>query len=143
MKPIQKYSHCFVCGDKNEIGLKIDFFDEDGKAKTEFTPTHNFEGYKDILHGGIICTILDEVMIKSIIAQDILTVTLEMDIRFKKMTRIGEKLLFEGWIKEDKGKIIITNGTATKTDGTVVAVAKGKYFKVKDDMKHLLGDSLK
>ena len=130
-----------MCGDKNKIGLKIDFCYEDGKAKTEFTPGDDLEGYKGILHGGIICTVLDEVMIKSIVARDIVTVTSEMSVRFRKMAKTGERLLFVGWIEDDRGKMIFASATAAKTDGTVVAVAKGKYFKVKDAMKHLLGES--
>ena len=71
MKVIQRYSHCFVCGDKNDIGLKLDFYEKDGKARAEFTPEKKFEGYKDILHGGILSSLLDEVMIKSILANHV------------------------------------------------------------------------
>jgi len=43
---IKKYSHCFVCGDKNEVGLKVQFYYEDGKAKAEYTAPKEFQGYK-------------------------------------------------------------------------------------------------
>ena len=142
MKLIQRYSRCFVCGDKNEIGLKVDFFDEEGKAKAEYIPTDNFEGYKDILHGGIISALLDEVMIKAIIAKGLITVTSEMNVKFKKPVKTGEKLFFEGEIKKDKGKIVLTKGKALKEDGSLVAFAEGKYFRVEGEMKELLDRSL-
>lgn len=141
-KLIQRYSHCFVCGDKNEIGLKIDFFYDQGKARAEFTPSSDFEGYKDVLHGGIISALLDEVMIKSILAQGILTVTSRMEVKFKKPAKIGEKLILEGKIKEDKGRLILTEGSAFTPSGSPIAMAKGTYFKVKGQVKELLSRRL-
>ncbi len=138
MKAIPNYPYCFVCGDKNKRGLNIRFYASGGKAKAEYTPTKEFEGYKDILHGGIISTLLDEVMIQAIIVQGTLTFTTQIDIRFKKPARIGERLLLEGQITGDRGKIITTKGKAVKEDGTLVAESTGKFFKAKGDIKRLL-----
>lgn len=141
-KLIQKYSHCFICGDKNETGLKIDFYCEDGKAKAEYTPTKDFEGYKDILHGGIISSLLDEVMIKAILAEDQKIVTAKIEVTFKIPAKIGEKLLLEGKITEDKKRLVLTTGKAFNQDGQIIATAKGTYFKVKGEMKTQLEQSL-
>jgi uncharacterized protein (TIGR00369 family) len=138
MKAIPNYPYCFVCGDKNKRGLNIRFYFYQGKAKAEYTPTKEFEGYKDILHGGIISSLLDEVMIQAIIVQGLLTFTTQIEVKFKKPARIGEKLFLEGEIIEDKGKIIVTKGEISKEDGTTVAVATGKYFKAKGEMKKQL-----
>jgi len=138
MKVIQRYGHCFVCGDKNDIGLKLDFYEKDGKARTEFTPTKNFEGYKDILHGGILSTLLDEAMIKSILAKEILTVTSQIEVKFKKPAIIGEKLIIEGEITGERGRLILTEGKIFKEDGTLVAEAKGKFFRTEGAIKEQL-----
>jgi uncharacterized protein (TIGR00369 family) len=141
-KSIQKYSHCFVCGDKNDVGLKIDFYYEQGKAKAEYEPNQNFEGYKEILHGGIISTLLDEVMIKAILAEGQMTVTSQIDVKFKIPALIGDKIFLEGWIKDDKKRFIIAEGRALKENGKIIAVSSGKYFKVKGQMKKQLERSL-
>ncbi len=138
MKAIQRYSHCFVCGDKNDIGLKLDFYYADGKARAEFIPTRNYEGYKNILHGGILSTLLDEVMIKSILAQEILTVTSQIEVKFKKPAIIGEKLVIEGEITGERGRLILTEGKVFKEDGTVIAEARGKFFKTEGRIKDQL-----
>jgi uncharacterized protein (TIGR00369 family) len=135
MKTIPNYPYCFVCGDKNKIGLKIKFFFDQGKAKAHFTPTPEFEGYKDILHGGILSALLDEVMIYSIIAQGIITVTVQMEVKFKKPAKIGEKLYLEGQMTEDKGKVLFTEGKIFGQDGTIIAEAKGKFYRAKGEMK--------
>jgi uncharacterized protein (TIGR00369 family) len=142
MKAIQRYSHCFVCGDKNDIGLKLDFYEKDEKARAEFMPAKNFEGYKDILHGGILSTLLDEVMIKSILAKGIVTVTSQIEVKFKKPATIGEKLIIEGEIKGERGRLILTEGKVFNKDGTVVAEARGKFFKAEGKIKERLENSL-
>jgi uncharacterized protein (TIGR00369 family) len=138
MKAIPNYPYCFVCGDKNKRGLNVRFYASDGKAKAEFTPTKELQGYKNILHGGIISTLLDEVMIQAIIAQGILTFTSQIEVKFKNPARIGEKLLLEGEVVEDRGKIIMTKGEAAKTDGTILAVSTGKFFRIRGEMKRLM-----
>ena len=135
MKTIPNYPYCFVCGDKNKIGLKVAFSYEDGKAKAQYTPTPEFEGYKDILHGGILSALLDEVMIYSIIAQGIITVTVQIEVKFKSPAKIGETLFLEGQITEDKGKILLTEGKISKKDGTIIATSKGKFFRAEGEMK--------
>ncbi len=143
MKAIQRYGNCFVCGDNNDIGLKLDFYEKDGKARAEFTPTKNFEGYKDILHGGILSTLLDEVMIKSILAKEILTVTSQIEVKFKKPAVIGEKLIIEGGITGERGRLILAEGKVFREDGTVVAEAKGKFFRTEGRIKKQLEQGMR
>ena len=130
MKAIKKYSQCFVCGDQNPYGLKVDFFWENNVAKGEYIAQNHFQGYKDILHGGILSSLLDEVMIKAILAQDLLAVTAEINVKFKKPVKIGEKLTLEGKVVGAKGKFLFTQGKVTNKAGELVAEALGKFFKI-------------
>ena len=141
-KEIARYSGCFVCGEKNSIGLKAKFFLEDGKAVTEFVASQNYEGYQDVFHGGIISTLLDEVMIKSLLALDVLAMTVEMTVKFHKIVKTGEKLFFEGKLDKQKSRLIYTKGTAKNEDGEIVASATGKYLKVNENLKKELLKSL-
>jgi uncharacterized protein (TIGR00369 family) len=142
MELIKRYSNCFVCGDKNKCGLKVDFFNEKGVAKAEYEASSEFEGYKDILHGGIISALLDEVMIKAILAKDILAVTVSIEVKFKQPIKIGEKLSLEGKILKDKGKIITTEGKVVKEDKSVAALGFARYIRADEKMKLLLQESL-
>ena len=55
----------FVCGTKNNSGLKLEFLlNKEGRSiSTEFIPQKMHQGFKDIVHGGIIGLILDECMV--------------------------------------------------------------------------------
>jgi uncharacterized protein (TIGR00369 family) len=110
MQEIPRYSGCFVCGDQNPSGLKAKFFFDGERAVCTVTADRLFEGYKNILHGGIISTLLDEVMIKAILARDLCAVTAEMSVRFRKPVAVGQSLTFTGWITKERGRIIQTEG---------------------------------
>ena len=141
-KEIARYSRCFVCGEKNDIGLKAKFFLKDGKAVTEYVTDERFEGYQNVFHGGIISTLLDEVMIKALLAREIYSMTVEMTVKFHKIVNTGEKLFFEGELARQKGRLIFAKGSAKNEDGKIVASATGKYFKVNENLKKELLKSL-
>lgn len=142
MEEIAKYSGCFVCGDKNDIGLKARFFFKNGKAVAECDAQKRFEGYLGIYHGGITATLLDEVMIKALLARDIYAMTVELSVRFRKAISIGQKLYLEGHVEKQQGRLHITRAEVKTDNGDIVATATGKYLQVKDDMKSKLLQSL-
>ena len=51
---------CFGCSPGNPIGLKLTFEEEEGKLIAFWDPAPHFQGYMNVLHGGIIATLLDE-----------------------------------------------------------------------------------
>ena len=135
MKEVLKYSDCFVCGDKNDSGLKARFYYDGKQAVTEVSALEQFEGYRGIYHGGILSTLLDEVMIKAILALDRYAVTAELTVRFLQPIRTGKKIRFVGRVTKSKGRVFLTEGTAMGEDGQVFATAVGKYIEADDDLK--------
>jgi len=51
---------CFGCSPGNNIGLKLTFEEDDEKLYATWQPDPLFQGYLNVLHGGIIATLLDE-----------------------------------------------------------------------------------
>jgi acyl-coenzyme A thioesterase PaaI-like protein len=142
VKEILKYSGCFVCGEDNECGLKAKFYFDDGRAVTECIAERRYEGYFNIYHGGITATLLDEVMIKALLAKDIYAMTVELTVKYRKLVKTGQKLTFEGRLERQKGRLYLTTGEARIESGEVVASAAGKYIEVKPDLKSELMKSL-
>lgn len=122
--------YCFVCGPKNAIGLKLDFLFEGRTISTEFMPQKVHQGYMNIVHGGIISTLLDEVMVKLAIEMGMPAVTAHMDVRLRKAVAIGKKITFRAEIRESTRKLIIAYAKA-ETDEGIVADATGKLIKIK------------
>lgn len=121
--------HCFVCGEKNPNGLNLKFTLREGKVVTEFILHKTYQGYKDIVHGGIISTLLDESMVKAALLQGIPVVTAEITVRFKNPLMVGEKALVEAHIIETNRKIIDTSATIKKLDGTLIAKGYAKLLR--------------
>jgi len=53
--------NCFACSPSNPIGLKLSFEEDDEYVYASWIPEENFQGYNNVIHGGIIATLLDEV----------------------------------------------------------------------------------
>lgn len=121
--------YCFVCGPNNPIGLKLDFSLNGEIMSTEFVPQKEHQGYTDIVHGGIISTLLDEIMVKLAIELGMPAVTAQMDIRLRKSARVGKKLTFSAEILEATSKLLIIQAKAATDDGEIVAEAKGKLVR--------------
>jgi len=142
MKEIAKYSGCFVCGQKNKIGLKARFFWDGEKAVCDVIADEIYAGYKNIFHGGIVATLLDEIMIKALLAEDIFAVTAEITVRYKKPVYSGDKLHFEGLKTGERGIVYFTEGRAVNQNSETVAEATAKYVKPKKELSKMLLDSL-
>lgn len=128
-KNLEDDHYCFVCGEKNPHGLHIQFSLRNGKVHAEFVPQKNYQGYKDILHGGIISTLLDEAMVKVALLKGMPSVTAEIAIRFKKSLSIGEKTIIEAEIINMNKRIIETSSFLKKEDGTVIAEGRAKLLR--------------
>ena len=125
--------YCFVCGPKNPIGLKLDFTFNGKTISTEFTPQKEHQGYMNIVHGGIISTLLDEVMVKLAIEMDLPAVTAHMDIRLRKAVNVGEKIIFIAEMVRNTRKTIEIYAKAVIADDILVADAKGQLIRVELD----------
>ncbi len=122
--------YCFVCGQKNPNGLRLNFSFDGKKIKTEFVPKKEHQGYMNIVHGGIISTLLDEAMVKLAIAMKMPAVTAQMDIRLKKTLKVGEKVTVFAEITKETKRVLEAYAKVVKEDNLVVADARGKLIRV-------------
>lgn len=122
--------HCFVCGPNNPIGLKLAFCFDGKTIRTEFIPLKVHQGYENIVHGGIISTLLDEVMVKLAIELKMPSVTAQMDIRLKKALNVGKKITVSAVILKDTKKILTAYAKAVTDDNVLIADATGKLVKI-------------
>jgi uncharacterized protein (TIGR00369 family) len=128
-KKLEDDNYCFVCGEQNPHGLNLTFSLHEGSAVTEFIPQKIHQGYKDIVHGGIISTLLDETMVKAALLQGIPAVTAEITVRFRNPLIVGEKVIIEASITTMNKKIIETSASMRKTDNTLIAEGHAKLLR--------------
>lgn len=123
---------CFVCGEKNPIGLKLRLRTdpEAGASETEVTFAPHFQGWAGIVHGGLLATVLDEAMIYAAGAKGFTCVTGEITVRYIKPVSTGVAYTLKGRFVEDKGRIVLAESELLDAAGEQVARASGKLFKV-------------
>ena len=115
--PLDDDAMCFCCGAKNPIGLKLQFESTpDGRMYTLWTPRKEHQGFKDIVHGGLVATVLDEVMVRLLYIRGIQAVTAGMETRLRAPVRWGNVYRFEGWIVQDRGRAVITEAEAVEVE---------------------------
>src|SRR5579862_1773065 len=104
---------CFACGMENPDGLRLLWKVEGLTCTTQFTAEPKYQGWKGILHGGIIATLLDEAMTRLawIVCGGALTA--EMTVRFVQPAPIGKLLLIRGEITNERRKIVEMKATIT------------------------------
>jgi uncharacterized protein (TIGR00369 family) len=124
-------SGCFICGPDNKRGLQLEFENQGGEVISTFTADEDLAGYPGVLHGGITSAVLDEVMIKSAFAGGVLTVTAEINVRYRKPVPTGKPLTFVGRIVETRGRMVSAAGEVRDESGTTLASATGRYVRVR------------
>jgi uncharacterized protein (TIGR00369 family) len=129
MLELEDDRYCFVCGSGNPCGLHLAFTREGMKTCAEFVPDRQYQGYRDIVHGGIISAVLDEVMIHAAMAENIFAVTAELKVRFKKPAHTGRAVRAEGELTRRTPRML--EGTARLVDvatGSLLAEADAKMI---------------
>jgi len=125
---------CFICGRSNPIGLRLSF-DLDlsrRQVSTVFDPQRWHQGWKDRLHGGILASILDEVMVNAAYLSDMPAVTGEMRLRFRVPTDTRRRLILTGRLTEIRARFLKASGECRLVDGTCVAEASALLIRSTD-----------
>lgn len=127
---------CFGCGAHNPIGLKLRFYadEETSRVWAPWTPLREHQGFEGIAHGGLITTVLDEVMGWVIYAREIWAVTGTINVRFRKPVEIGVPTRAYAWIERESGrKIDVVGELRREADDLLLASATAIFIRVPED----------
>jgi acyl-coenzyme A thioesterase PaaI-like protein len=133
LDPLEDDAMCFCCGVRNPIGLKLEFEDTPGgRMRTHWTPRKEHQGFKDIVHGGLVATVLDEVMVRLLYLRGIPSVTAGLETKLLRPLRWGTEYRFEGWIVQVRGRAVVTESEAYEVEsGERVAWGRATCMKVR------------
>jgi acyl-coenzyme A thioesterase PaaI-like protein len=124
----QSHPECFVCGPANGHGLGLDFRVAPGGAvEASFPCQPVFAGYPGMLHGGIICTLLDGAMTNCLFAHGLVAVTVDMTIRFRHPVAVSLPAMVRAWF-ESEGSLVHRLASELVQGGQVVATATARFL---------------
>ncbi len=122
---------CFVCGPGNPIGLRVSFRLEDDVCRAEFTPETHHQGYDGVTHGGIIYSLLDDVMANCLFLRGIRAYTAKCAIRYRDPVPVGTPLRLEGRELRRKGRFVVLEGRVLRAEsGDIAAEAESTFLLV-------------
>jgi len=124
---------CFVCGESNAIGFRLRFETNGRIVQTRFRPRPEHIGFKNVMHGGLIATVLDEVMVWGCaVATRQFAFCAELTVRFLSPVGPGGELVAIGELAANrKGKVFEAKGALRNNTGKILAEATGKYLPIK------------
>ena len=123
--------HCFACGELNEHGLHLDLHTSPDGSWTELRLGEGFQGWEAVAHGGIVCTILDEVMAWAVIGRGTWGVTARMNVAFRRPVRTGRPIRAEGWVvQQDRRACRAAGRVLDPATGDVLATAESTFIAV-------------
>lgn len=133
--------NCFACGTLNTNGLGLVLHLEPERSWTELTLDRRFEGWEGIAHGGIVTTILDEVMAWSLVASDNWGVTARLAVEFRRPVPVETRIRAIGWVTKARRRVIDTAALMIDlASGVELATATGVYVAANADRKRELQD---
>jgi uncharacterized protein (TIGR00369 family) len=123
---------CFGCGGGNARGMQLTF-EQDDEAKRirgAFRIPRDYQGGAGFVHGGIVATLLDEVMAKvSRFAKDH-CVTAKLTVEYLKPVPVGAELVVEGWELERNVRDRFRQGEIRNAAGVVLARGRGHFIEI-------------
>jgi uncharacterized protein (TIGR00369 family) len=94
----------------------------------EWVPSLEWQGYRGVIHGGILSTVLDEAMAKSAAVFSSHGVTAELKVRFRRPVEPGQRLAIRAWAVEVSKRRILTEAVIIGADGPEYAHAWGTFL---------------
>lgn len=93
------FPNCFVCGSENPEGLHVPFVRRpEGGCRAEYHARSTHVGWPEIIHGGLLFTLMDEAVAWASIYAGRQAVTGKAEARFRAPGRVGKRLIVLGWI---------------------------------------------
>ncbi|WP_455383430.1 PaaI family thioesterase [Salinispira pacifica] len=121
--------NCFGCSPDNSHGLKMTFVRDDDRVVCRWEPRSWFQGYVQVLHGGIQTTLMDETaswFIMTVIGTA--GVTAGLSVRFLRPVRVDEgRVSLEASLQERSDKRAVVQVELFDSSGELCSVGECEY----------------
>jgi len=143
--PELKGYNCFACGTTNPIGLNLTFYRRGEYVCSDIKLGKNYEGWENMAHGGIISTLLDEVMGWTVIYfKKVFFVTRGMNVKYIRPVPLHRLLTVKGKITEEENRHSCkAMGIIQDDGGNILARGEAAFAILSEADLHLVSDKLK
>jgi acyl-coenzyme A thioesterase PaaI-like protein len=122
--------------------LKLRFVENEGIVTTRFTPLEAHVGFKAVTHGGLLATVLDEIMVWACaVRTKQFAYCAELGVRYLSPAVPGVELMGTARLEEDRrGRLFLASAQLADPAGTLVATGTGKYRPLKEEAAQAMAE---
>lgn len=132
------YQRCFVCGQRNPYGLKLVFRQEEQSIVADFRPHEEHQGFPGVIHGGIVASVLDEVLGRTSLlgTHPEWTMTGKLELRYRRYVPYGPLLRVRASLEKERRQMLQASGVLTlaEDESVVFAEASGIFLPLPDNI---------
>lgn len=139
--PVQENHMCFACGPANKAGLHMRFLAGQDRVVSHLTIPGHLRGWSNLAHGGVLSTILDEIMSWTAIhlLQRVI-LTKSMTVNFKNPVYVNTPVKAEGRIiRVNAEREAILEGRLYSPEDRLSASATGTFVLIKPKVALRMG----
>ncbi len=131
-KKLSDDQYCFACGALNPIGLHMEVSFRDNKAFSRLCLKREFQGWSEIVHGGVMATILDEIMAHAVLHYVGQAVTTSLQVSYRAPLHVGEEIEAIGYVAEKKSRAAVAEAEIRVLGSKkLIATGESKFILVK------------
>lgn len=134
VEELKKDDRCFVCGRMNAEGMQIPFEidPQEHAASCQVVIPARYQGWHDVVHGGIVATLLDEACAHAARTLGPLPLTVELTVRYRKPVPVASEVAV--WAKvAGRRKRLVTLQAQLEIGGELHAEAEARVY-LKNDL---------
>lgn len=116
------------------MGLNLRFETDGRQVQCRFVPRAEHIGFKHVVHGGLIATVLDEIMVWACVVQTRrFAYCAELNVRFQRPAQPGDELIATAELAANRrDKVFEARADLKDLAGEIIASATGKYLPIKE-----------
>ena len=126
---------CYLCGKDNPEGLHLEFRLDGRELETALTAEARHQGYKNVLHGGLLAMVLDEVMVMLPYRLfGTINATAEFTVRLHRPVPVGARLTVRAFFAGPAvagQRMFRMRAEARMADGELAASGTGACVRVR------------
>ncbi len=121
---------CFGCSDRNDAGLKMEFFLDGTEVVALWEPREHFMGFDHVLHGGIRATLIDEIAAWAIfVLLDTMGYTTRLEVNYNDVVYTNRgTVTLRARIREASRKTALVDVDILNEKGQVATSGTAEYF---------------
>jgi uncharacterized protein (TIGR00369 family) len=120
---------CFACDPRHPFGLKMEFSLNEGRIYSEWIPLPDFQGFHQVIHGGVQATLADEIAgwVVQVVCKSA-GVTTDLHVRYLKPVLLDNgPLKLEAWLESTEGNKAVIRVHITDKNQTLCTTAEAIY----------------